>query len=376
MPESESHDAASPPESLSRARLIAASLEFIAILLGLASIVWAGQRLWTISQAQPIDTGAALSSVLGLAAALAGSVLLWGVGEAVRRIDALHRALSSYLGQPRELRVISSGEPQKGSASDRLLAELVTLTREARDISLLTEAQRAARLDMQGEALAHRMEQEVPELLRGHNWFEASKRVEAARQRFPGMPIWDSLHAQIETVRAQVEAKDVDGATRQIDELVALGAWDRVQDVLNDLLERHPRSAGALDLARRIRAQRDKAESEIRMRLMAQAQGHADRREWQEALSAARALIQRFPRSAESEALRQQLPTLEANSEIRARQQMEANYRQHVAQRRFADALRLAQQIIERYPSSPQAEALREQIPKLEERAGIVRQWA
>lgn len=376
MPETESHDAASSPEPLNRARLIAACLELIAVLLGAVSIAWAGQRLWAISQIQPFDTGATLSCVLGLAAALSASVLLWGVGEAVRRIDALHRSLMSYLGQPREFRVISSGDSQKGSASDRLLAELVTLAREARDISLLTDAQRAARLDMQGEALAHRMEQEVPELLRGHNWFEASKRVEAARQRFPGMPIWDSLHAQIETVRAQVEAKDVESATRQIGELVALSAWDRVQDVLNDLLERHPRSSGAIELARRIRAQRDKAETEIRMRLMAQAQGHADRREWQEALSAARALIQRFPRSAESEALRVQLPTLEANSEIRARQQMESDYRRHVAQRRFADALRLAQQIIERYPSSPQAEALREQMPKLEERAGIVRQWA
>ena len=105
---------------------------------------------------------------------------------------------------------------------------------------------------------------------------------------------------------------------------------------------------------------------------MAQAQEAANRREWKTALSLALTVIQRFPKSPEAQALRMQLPTLRENAEIQARQRMEAEIRDLIKARRFDEALRITDELIQQYPNSPQAAVLREQLPRLEEKAAAM----
>ena len=57
------------------------------------------------------------------------------------------------------------------------------------------------------------------------------------------------------------------------------------------------------------------------------------------------------------------------NAEIQTRQQMESEFREQMKQRQFASALRLANELMERYPKSPQADVLRSQLPRLEKLA-------
>jgi len=212
------------------------------------------------------------------------------------------------------------------------------------------------------------LQREVPLLLQEHNWIEARRRVQQARERFPHLKEWDRLEKQIEQMRAQVETRDIEDAERQIKDLTSLGAWDRVAEVVKALLERHPDSAKANELARRLRDQRHKAEAEQRARLMAQAQEATNKREWKAALAAANALIQRFPQSPEAQALRLQLPTLQENAEIQTRKQIENEISELIKQRRFEEALRLTHDLINQYPDSPQATKAREMLPKLEEK--------
>ena len=73
--------------------------------------------------------------------------------------------------------------------------------------------------------------------------------------------------------------------------------------------------------------------------------------------------------SDDAEALRMQVPTLEANAEIETRQQLEAQIMALVKHGRYIEATALAKRVIEQYPDSPQAEALRRQIDRLEELA-------
>lgn len=316
----------------------------------------------------------------GITALATVGLMLWGMfsglvllafGETIRRFVGIHEATERMAAALRDWspgRMGASPSPQVTGTSDAL-DEVVVLMREVRDISLLTEEQRSLRLQAQGRAALNHLQREVPVLLREHNWIEARNRVEEARERFPSFAEWDELETQIEQMRAQVEAHDIEAAQRQIDDLASLGAWDRVAEVLTELLERHPDSVKANELAQKVRGQRNKAEAEQRERLMAQAQEATNAREWKKALSLATALIQRYPRSPEAQALRMQLPTLQENAEIQVRHRMESEIRDLIKERRFDEALRTANELLHQYPDSPQAAALREQLPRLEEMA-------
>jgi len=216
------------------------------------------------------------------------------------------------------------------------------------------------------------VEQKVPTLLREHGWVEARRLVQEARERFPSFSQWDALEEQIEKVRSEVEAHDVEAATRQVNDLAALGAWPRVMDVVNELLERHPASSRAADLAKRVRFEREKAEAEQRARLMAQAQEATSRHDWTAALQVANTILQRFPHSPEAAALQPQIATLRENVEIEDRKRMEADIRELIKQHRYDEALRIARELVQQYPDSPQADALRDQLPRLEERAATM----
>lgn len=253
-----------------------------------------------------------------------------------------------------------------------MLEELVHLTREVRDIGLLSESERSTRLQHESGELVKQLEADVPALLREHKLQEATELVQRARRRFPAMPNWDALAQQVEQARAKFEAHDLALATREVDDLAALGAWDRVADVVRRLRQRHPASEQVAELERRVALARERATAEERARLMSQAQDATSRRDWPRALELVETLLAQFPGSPEAQELRQQAPTLKANVEIHTRQVMESDIRNLVKQQRFAEALRIANELIDRYPDSPQATALRDQLPRLQHKAAEI----
>jgi outer membrane protein assembly factor BamD (BamD/ComL family) len=354
---------------LSTGRLVSAAMGFVAFLLGAVATVWAIARVWQMSQiADPAQqpSFADFLAILGfLLAAWAVSLLVWGAAEALRRLEDLVESVrgGGALGSATPSRAMDAGlaEAQMGK-----LTQLLQVANEVRDISLLGDTERAARAQAESTALARQLEHEVPELLQAHNWKEAQIRVQRARARFPAVSAWDALAAQVEQARAKFEAHDIQGAEREINDLVALNAWDRAAGIVRDLKRRHPDSQRVKQLAERVQGELNKAAAAERGKLMAQAQEATNDRQWAEALRLVEKLLEKFPNSVEAHDLRLQLPTLRTNVEIQQRQQMEAEIRDLIKQGRFAPALQLARELISRYPDSPQAEVLREQLPKLE----------
>ena len=362
------------PEGLHPGRVVAASLKVIAGLLGLATLIAVIARIGELAA-----TGTATVAVCVQTAALAVvgvslALLLWAFAEMLATLDEMRHLLrNSGLGSapntPPGPASRSRANDPRTEAQTHLLEELVHLMREVRDIELLSEPERAARLRVEASDMVQQLEADVPTLLREHNLQEAHQRLRRARQRFPSLPNWSALAQQIDQARTKFEEHDLQTATREIDDLAALGAWDRAQEVVRTLLQRHPESEAARELARRVALGRERATAEERARLMSQAQDATHRRDWPRALELVETLISHFPGSAEAQELRQQLPTLQANLEIQKRQQMETLIRDLVRARRFVEALRTANELIERYPRSPQALALRDQLPRLRERA-------
>lgn len=317
------------------------------------------------SGAIPISTVA--YALLSIASGLTIMGLLWGLAESIRastRVAESQEDLNSTVNN------LAARAPRQGQDEDGSLQweELVLLVRELRDISLLGEDQRKMRLEAQGRAALERLQREVPVLLREHNWLEARGRVLTTRERFPQLREWDALEKQIESMRSQVEQHDIEAAERQIKDLVALDAWHRVEEVLTELLQRHPDSIKAIELGHRIRAERHKALAEARARLMIQAQDAVNRRDWRTALEFTNTLIQRYPQSTEAQQLKLQLPILRANADTKARQELESRITEALKQRKYDDAMRLTREMLDNYPNSKQAEKLREMLPDIEKK--------
>ncbi|MEW6250231.1 MAG: hypothetical protein AB1716_06270 [Planctomycetota bacterium] len=377
------------PEGQGAGRFAAIVMSIGAALLAVAVTVWTIARYWELSQLAARSAAAETPGptsgdfVLPAAWLLAGlgfAALLWGGAEMLRRLEDLASATRASPGPipaitaaaPAALRM-RAGEA-RAEQQAQLLEELVELMREVRDIELLSDQERAARLQHEAGQLVAQLERDIPALLREHNLREAQRRLDRARQRFPSLPNWDALARQIEQARAKFEEHDLEVATREIDDFAALGAWDRAAEVVRELRQRHPESDKVKELVRRVAVGRERATAEERARLMSQAQDATNRHDWPRASELVELLLARFPGSPEARDLRQQLPTLKANVEIQQRQQMEAQIRDLIRQQRFPDALRIAHDLIERYPQSPQAAALRTQLPRLEERAAQMAQ--
>ena len=362
------------PAGVNRGRLAAAAMVVIGGLLATVVTVWTVARFWELSiQSKPLPTWSDSVAAAGLFFAGWGfAVLLWGAAEILRGVEQVLEKLEANSGVASpgaRMRTVDAQADQQA----HWLEELVHLTRELRDIELLSEPERAARLKHESDELVQQLGHDIPALLREHNLQEAQQRLQRARRRFPSLAQWDALARQIEQARAQFETHDLEMATREVDDLAALGAWERAVDIVRTLRQRHPTSEKVAELTRRVALARDKATAEERARLMSQAQDATNRRQWGQALRLVETVITRFPGSAEAHELRIQLSTVRTNAEIQRRQEMEAQIRGLLKEHHFSDALRIANELIEQYPESPQAHALREQIlPRLEQRAAEV----
>jgi outer membrane protein assembly factor BamD (BamD/ComL family) len=365
----------SAPEKLNRGRFAAAALAVGGGLLAVVATIWTLARFWELSrQPQPPTLSEFLATAALLLAGWGLGLLLWGAAEILHQLADLLEALRSHApasvsGMAGDVTLRSRPADARSDPQAQMLEELVHLTRELRDIELLSGPERAARLKHESDELVRQLETDIPALLREHNLQEAQQRLQRARQRFPALPHWHALADQIEQARAKFETHDLDLASREVEDLAALGAWDRAVDIVRTLRQRHPDSEQVAELTRRVAIGRERAAAEERARLMSQAQVATDRREWGDALRLVETLLTRFPGSAEAQELRLQIPTLKANVEIQKRHEMENEIRELVKAQQFARALHIAHDLVDRYPDSPQAHALRDQIPRLELKA-------
>lgn len=353
---------------MSRIRVIRVFLEVLGAIAILGSLVGALVELSDLSRTEAPTSSAYATILLRSLAILTGGGLLWGVAALLGALEGVRQRRES--GTANADQSVDSEPQQPGTLPSHSIDELAVLLREVRDISLLDGDQRRMRLEMQGHAALEVLQRDVPALLREHNWIEARHRVQDSRARFPMIREIGTLEHQIEQMRSQVENADIEHCERQIDDLIQLGAWDRVAEVVTELLKRHPDSHRAIELSQKIRVQKNSAEAEQRAKTMAQAQEASNKRDWKTALALANIIVQRYPKSPEAQAVRMQLPTLRENAEIQTRKQLELQYSDSVQAHRYGDALRLAKEIIDQYPNSPQAEALRGQLARLRDAAG------
>jgi len=282
---------------------------------------------------------------------------------ALRQLDGTQIFERSHLDKP------SPDLPREGGISDAPWREVISLLEDIRDTSMLTEAQRTEKRARLTDAEIQLGETRIQELTHAGDFAHAREAAQQLAQRFPDESRAVALLDFVESSREKREHDDVETCREQVTDLIAISAWGRAREVAQQLHDRHPDSPEARELLVRIEKEHQQFEGEQRRRMYAEAQRYATRKRWEEALAAAKTFIDRFPNCEESEALRMQLPTLEKNSEISLRLRLESQIMEYARQGRYVEAVDLAEQLIRDFPESPQADVLKEQLPRLRDLA-------
>lgn len=324
---------------------------------------------------------------LALAAGLAGGGLLWGIAALLRVLGSLHdailrlealsydltdssRAMTEADHAPSRDPTTTGGDPDATMfSSPAPWRDIVTLLEDIRDNSLLCDDERQEKKLRFADEEIQNAAVRIRGLTTDGDYAQARELVSSMRRRFPDDERVSELSTQVEENRERHESDDVRSCTQQVDDLISISAWVRARELAEQLRQRHPDAVEARQLLLRIEREHRLFEEEQRRRMNAEVQRFVTRRRWEEALAAARVFVERFPGCDESEALLMEIPTLKTNAEIDARQFLEAKIMDCARHGRYIEAVDLAKKVIAQFPDSPQAEALRNQLDRLEELA-------
>lgn len=338
---------------------------------------------------QPVQIDEIVSIVLLGVAGVAAALLLAGVAAIINYLQnqmqilaRLMRAQEDLVTAVSRIRMPESvaaptvpvvpevSAPQTTWIDSQRLEQISELLQELNENVLLTPEQRQARQRQRLEEMKRDLGERLSRLLAEGKFPEAQRRLDEYARSFPQeRASVEQFQAQIEEARAQVEESDYRQAAVRVRDFMGVAAWERAEEVVQELLARHPRSPRAHALRDELHQERGKFEVQQRQHLLSEVEQLISRKEWRGAFRLATDLINRFPNSSEAQTLRAKMDTLRDNAEIEIRKDLEAQLKELLRSHRYIEALALAQDIINKYPNSPQAKVLKEQLPQIMSKA-------
>jgi tetratricopeptide (TPR) repeat protein len=351
--------------------------DLLLVLAGLAlffTALFVGYGLWERYAAGQAFTAQALFTTLAqLVGGLALGAFFLALSWVLRVLESLTRALDRFrssLGMLASEETPHEARPMPPNfISPDAIRHVRELLEEIRDYSLMTPEQKQGRWD---RLLAHRrseLGEAVQDLLRQRKFVDALHELDRFEELYGRDEETVAVRRKYDAARRIAERRDLAEALDAYATLKSAREWDQAREMAEDLLSTYPQSLEIREWIGQISRDRDQVSAEHRARLVKDVQAHTGEREWRKALGVARTLLDEYPDSAEATAVRGQMDTLEANAEIETRQELENEIKELIKNRKFVEALDLANQMITNYPESPQAEALRSQLPRLRQRA-------
>ena len=236
---------------------------------------------------------------------------------------------------------------------------LMTSLSDLRDVQLLPDEDRSANIARLRSQAQRRATEEIVDAINRRQLGCARILLRDAEAVYGATQTFERLADRIATASKRNEALDYARTKRLVEDAIRDHRWSDAEPFAHTLYMDHPDSARGKQLW----------EDTRRARLYTHIQECAQRHHWAEALAATGEFLDRFPVGREADALRNQKETLASNAEIVQRKHYEERFKDLIGGQQFVEALRIARHVIEHFPRSPQATALRDQIPALEKRA-------
>ena len=250
-------------------------------------------------------------------------------------------------------------DPSRGAQPDGAHDKsMLALLREIRDLTMLSPGEREE-VGTRIAATQQRFAAEaIIDAINLRQIARAKNLLAEARAAYGSTTTFDKLADKIDQAAMRNEPLDYTRTRRLVEEAIAEGDFSLAEQYAHAAHRDHGDS-------QRCRTLWDSAR---RARLHAHVQESADHHHWSEAVAAAEEFLERFPDGPEAEGLRGQIETLRRNAEIAERKRYENRFKELISLRNYGEALRIARLVVERFPGSPQALALRDQVPVLEQK--------
>ena len=370
----------------------------LANLAWLGGVLLCGIEVLRIIQRGDLPTQEVLShaaAALGyLLAGLVAASLLKSVAAILARVDELSRQMSetaadqagvlreiaerqeALASMPRPEMVVESPPlplldvpgtppPAPAVADERV----INLLEEIREVTLMNDAQRQTRLQQLQDQRKSRTLDQIYYCFREGHWARAEQLLADLERDFPGDGMVVRTRGELMRTRTAAETETWERTRDRVQDLMSVGSWDQAAADAAAFVENFPTHAEGRHLLTRVRREHDLARDTSFQRLYEELQANVDQKAWRDALEGAQRLLESFPTHARANKIRQQLKTIALNAEIEERQEHELRIQQLVRGRRFAEAVELAEDVMKRYPGSPQAKSLDEMLPKLRDLA-------
>jgi hypothetical protein len=343
-----------------------------------------GDRLALILQGAAVAVG--LSALAAIAAALAvlieqraagssdssgSQAILTTLGQIHDALDLLPANLSTLIAINGQDASPHRPSPVAAIPTDltKAMERMVELLGEVRDAAMLDESQRQARQKAlaeqhKGVALA-----DAASAIEGRQWGKAGKLLAALEADFPNDAGIAELHRRLDAGRAAQAGESIDNIRARVEDLMAISSWDEAYSTALELAENFPENAAATSLLARVTRERDLFNESTVHQLYEEIKADLERRRWRRALAGVQRLVDRFPEHRKTVKMRAQIKTIQTNAEIEERQEQEARIQELIRAKRFAEAIELAEDLLDRFPLSPQAESLEELLPKMRDLA-------
>jgi soluble cytochrome b562 len=249
------------------------------------------------------------------------------------------------------------------------LDPLIKAIQEVREISLLTDVERKERLASMEHERKRMLVRQVIEHMERARWSAGNATVETLDREHPDDAEVKRIRHQFEEARRNAESSTVVRGRDQIENYIGIGAFDEAFRAARQLVDDFPGNVEAQRLLTRVQRERDIHVETSVSRMVEEIRHDIDRRLWRRALQHAQRLVERFPDHAKTARVKEQLPTLQQNAEIEERQELEVRIQELIRGHKFGEAIELSEELLQRFPHSPQAEAIEKLLPRIRELA-------
>jgi hypothetical protein len=370
---------------LPRPNLVATVLKvaaLLAILVGVAAAVaiFSGQcTFFQFQAAQPAPFQAQAAqpaplhkALLGLAMIL-GGVILAAFFYALALIAqyTYHAAMHIRLAERRQLLRETETDPAAAASGTQFNEQMVALLREINENTLLSDADKGRKRLRLAESRRELKIEEIRQFIAATKWPTARDRIEDFRAEYGDDAIIGTLLQQLDRAIEEHEQVDVMTQAEQIRSYMSLDLWDKARETARQLSVRYPNDLEAKKMLSTVADEEKSHQREECLRLYREIEQLVKRKHYRESKKLVETLIQQYPGSPEAATLKGQMDELTRNADIEVRREMEAQIIEHTRQNRHREAYEVARLLVEQYPESPQALALKDQLDKLRERAGL-----
>ena len=251
------------------------------------------------------------------------------------------------------------------------LERLVKMMEEMKELSMLDETQRQNRRKQTMLRRKNSRLEEVAGLIEQGVWAQADALLHLLESLHPGDVDVLAHRNQMDDARIMHQANEWDQLTGQTNDRLALSQYAEAVDGLSQFLERYPTHIEAQQLLQRVRQEQRAYVESTSGRLYDEIKSAVENRQWRTALDGIQQFLERFPDNSRADKIRRQIRVIQKNAEIEERHEQEDRIKDLINEKRFTEAADLSEDLLSRFPDSPQAAYLSDLLPKLREKSSF-----